>query len=59
MRRLSTCAFLFLWLPDKQEVDVLKSTCYHSKYRLLPGPLLFIGIPRALPLCCLLSFVFC
>lgn len=28
---------------------MLKSTCYHSKYRLPPGPLLVIGIPCALP----------
>lgn len=33
------CAFLFLWLRRKQELDVLKSTCYRSKYcRCRPGP---------------------
>lgn len=64
MHRFSTCAFLFLWLRYKQEVDVLKSTCYHSKYRLLPGPLLFnwnFPVLCLIPLllCCLLIFVFC
>lgn len=43
---------------------MLKSTCYHSKYRLLPGPLLFnwnspVLCLIPLLLCCLLIFVFC
>lgn len=36
------CAFLFLWLRRKQELDVLKSTCYPSKY--CRGP----RLPRSL-----------
>lgn len=38
MYRFSTCAFFFLWLRYKQEVDMLKSTCCHSKYHPIPVP---------------------
>lgn len=38
MHRFSTCAFFFLWLRYKQEMDMLKNTCYHSKYHSILWP---------------------
>lgn len=57
MHRFSTCAFFFLWLRFKQEVDMLKSTCCHSKYHPIHWP-----VPAAfLTSLCFASFsrIFC